>query len=38
MQVTGSAGSVLMTDSRIWHTAAANQSDDPRVAVLARVE
>ena len=36
MQVTGSAGSVLITDSRIWHTAAANQSDNPRVAVLAR--
>ena len=36
MQVTGSAGSVLMTDSRIWHTATANLSDEPRIAMLAR--
>ena len=36
MQVTGSAGSVLMTDSRIWHTATSNLSEEPRTAVLAR--
>ena len=36
MQVTGAAGSVLMTDSRIWHTATANLSDEPRIAMLAR--
>ncbi len=34
-QVTGSAGSVFMMDSRIWHTVAPNQSDYSRVAVLA---
>lgn len=35
IQVTGSAGSVFMMDSRTWHTVAPNQSDDSRVAVWA---
>ena len=36
MQVTGRAGSVLVIDSRIWHTGATNLTDKPRVAVLVR--
>ena len=35
MQVTGSAGSVFMMDSRMWHSVAPNQSDHSRVAVWA---
>ncbi len=36
IQATGNAGSVLMMDSRIWHTAAPNETDYSRVAILAR--
>jgi ectoine hydroxylase-related dioxygenase (phytanoyl-CoA dioxygenase family) len=35
-QVTGSAGSVLFMDSRIWHSNAANPDDKPRTAVVVR--
>ena len=35
MQVTGSAGSVFMMDSRMWHSVAPNQSDHSRAAVWA---
>jgi len=33
---TGSAGSVLIMDSRLWHATAPNASDDPRVALAVR--
>ena len=36
MQVSGPAGSVLIIDSRIWHSNAANPSDEPRVAIVVR--
>ena len=36
MQVTGPAGSVVIIDSRIWHSNAANPSDKPRVAIVVR--
>ena len=36
MQVSGTAGSVLMIDSRIWHSNAANPSEKPRVAIVVR--
>ena len=36
IQATGSAGSVLVMDSRIWHSNAANPSDKPRTAVVVR--
>ena len=36
IQATGSAGSVLLLDSRCWHAAARNESAEPRVAVAAR--
>ncbi len=36
IQVTGSAGSVLVMDSRMWHAAGANRSDEPRVAMAIR--
>lgn len=36
MQLQGPAGSVLMLDSRIWHSTANNPSDAPRVTVLTR--
>ena len=36
MQVSGPAGSVLIIDSRIWHSNAANPSDKPRVAIVVR--
>lgn len=35
-QVTGRAGSVLVMDSRIWHSNAANPDDKPRTAVVVR--
>ena len=34
--VEGSAGSVLVYDSRLWHAVAANCSDAPRVALIVR--
>ncbi len=36
MNVSGSAGSVLVMDSRLWHATAANTSTAPRVAVVVR--
>lgn len=36
MQLQGPAGSVLILDSRIWHSTANNPSDAPRVTVLTR--
>ena len=36
MQATGSAGSVLIMDSRIWHSNAENPSDGKRTAVVVR--
>ena len=36
MQATGPAGSVLIFDSRLWHAAATNNSDKPRVAMTTR--
>ncbi len=36
MQATGSAGSVLIMDSRIWHSNAANPSAGKRTAVVVR--
>ena len=36
MPVTGSAGSVFIADSRLWHAVAANVSDADRVALLIR--
>ena len=36
MQVTGTAGSVLLFDSRLWHATAANKSDSLRVAMVVR--
>lgn len=36
IQLSGPAGSVVMIDSRIWHSAAANPSPEPRVTVLNR--
>ena len=36
MQVEGSAGSVLLYDSRMWHSVAPNQSDEDRVALIVR--
>ncbi len=36
MQVKGTAGSVLIYDSRLWHALASNQSDEPRVALIVR--
>ena len=36
MQASGPAGSVLIIDSRIWHSNAANPSDKPRVAIVVR--
>ena len=36
IQATGSAGSVLVFDSRIWHSKGANPSDKPRTAVVVR--
>jgi len=36
VQATGPAGSVLMFDSRLWHSSAANTSRETRVAVVVR--
>ena len=36
LNVTGEAGSVLVMDSRLWHSTAANASREPRVAVVVR--
>ena len=36
IQLFGSAGSVVMLDSRIWHSVASNPSPEPRVTVLTR--
>ncbi|MCZ6632431.1 MAG: phytanoyl-CoA dioxygenase family protein [bacterium] len=36
INATGSAGSVLVLDSRIWHATAPNQSDEARVSVVVR--
>ena len=36
VQATGSAGSVLIFDSRLWHSTAANDSGETRVAVVVR--
>ena len=35
-QVSGSAGSVLLYDSRLWHAVPPNHSDKPRVAIIVR--
>ena len=35
-QAIGNAGSVLMFDSRMWHAAAVNYSDNPRVGLVVR--
>lgn len=36
MNVTGPAGSVLLFDSRLWHAASPNLTDQPRVALAVR--
>ena len=36
IQLSGPAGSVVMIDSRVWHSASANPSSEPRVTVLNR--
>lgn len=36
MQVKGSAGSVLIYDSRMWHAVASNLNDVPRVALIVK--
>lgn len=36
IQLEGAAGSVLLLDSRIWHSTASNPSDEPRVTILTR--
>jgi len=36
VQVSGTAGSLLLYDSRLWHAVASNRSDTPRVAVTIR--
>lgn len=36
INVTGKAGSVFLFDSRLWHSAALNRSDQPRVALSVR--
>ena len=36
MSVTGSAGSLLVMDSRLWHTTAPNRSEEARVSVVIR--
>ena len=36
INATGTAGSVLLFDSRLWHSVAPNTSDRPRTAVIAR--
>lgn len=36
IQVSGPAGSALVMDSRIWHSAGANPDSEPRVAVITR--
>ena len=35
-QVSGSAGSVLLYDSRLWHAVPPNRSEIPRVAIIVR--
>lgn len=35
-QLTGPAGSAVILDSRIWHSAASNPSNEPRVTMLTR--
>ena len=36
INATGSAGSVLVMDSRLWHATAPNITDEPRVSVVVR--
>ena len=36
IQISGSAGSVLIYDSRLWHAVAPNRSTEPRVALIVR--
>lgn len=36
LNVCGTAGSVLIMDSRLWHATAPNHSNDPRVALAVR--
>jgi ectoine hydroxylase-related dioxygenase (phytanoyl-CoA dioxygenase family) len=36
INVCGSAGSVLVMDSRLWHATAPNRTDEPRVALAVR--
>lgn len=36
IQLSGPAGSVVMIDSRIWHSNASNPSPEPRVTILVR--
>ena len=33
MQISGAAGSVMLFDSRLWHSVTTNRSDEPRVAM-----
>jgi len=35
-RITGSPGTMLLFDSRLWHAAPANPSEEPRVALVAR--
>lgn len=36
IQLAGPAGSVVMIDSRVWHSSGSNPSPEPRVTILAR--
>ena len=36
INVAGSTGSVLLFDSRLWHSTSPNETDDPRVALAVR--
>ena len=36
VNATGTAGSVLLFDSRLWHASAPNRSQEPRVSVVVR--
>ena len=36
IQITGSPGTILVMDSRLWHATAPNRSDQPRVGLAIR--
>ena len=36
INVTGPTGSVLLFDSRLWHSTSPNETDAPRVALAVR--